>query len=145
MRFMVTLKPLLSEDSDQLIRDLDLNQIIDDTLVTTWDGGIVTVAQSVANQAVVFPKVAAGKYLLIIVWSGEITYRVNLNTSSPLGLKPNPATTPDPILPYQKNPQPGIVFMGPMTVIAPLTALFFSNPSSTTPARVQVAIIGEAT
>lgn len=144
MRFQIGIKPLLSEDLDQLLKDLDIVQTIDDTTVTTWDGGVITLGTSVANQPVLFPKVALGKYLVIIVWSGEITWRANLITSSPLGLKPNPATTPDPILPYQKQAQPGIAYIGPMTVIAPLTALFISNPSSTTPARVQVAIIGEA-
>lgn len=138
------LRATLSEDNDQLQRDLDIIQTVDDTLVTTEDGGTFTLAPSVANQAVLFPKVAAGKYLVILVWSGEVQYRVNNVASQILSIKPNPATAVDPIMPYQKQAQPGLVFMGPIGVSAPLTSLFLTNPSSTIAARVQVAFVGEA-
>lgn len=143
MRFLVKLQAILSEDNDQLQRYLDFNQVVDDTLPTTQDGGVFTLA-ALATQQVLFPKVTNGKYLAIVVWSGEAQYRVNNIGSQLLGIKPNPATTPDPNLPYQKTAQPGLVFCGPISVSAPLTALWLVNPSSTTPARVQVAIVGEA-
>lgn len=144
MRLMSGLKAVLSEDDDQLQQSLDVNETIDDTLVTTEDGGVVVLAPSATNQPVLFPKVTNGKYFMMIVWSGEVQYRVNNIASQLLSIKPNPATTPDPILPYQKQAQPGIVFMGPIGVSAPLTSLFFTNPSATTAARVQVKFIGEA-
>lgn len=144
MRLVSAVKIVLSEDNDQLQINLDPNIVIDDTLVTTWDGGVVVLAPSATNQQILFPKVAAGKYLVIIVWSGEVLYRVNNVASQQLSIMPNPATTPDPILPFQKAPQPGVVYMGPMGTAAPLTSLFFSNPSASDQARVQVAIVGEA-
>ena len=144
MRMLLNLRAVLSEDSDQLQRDLDINQVIDDTLVTTWDGGVITVAPSQADTLVPFPKVAAGKYLVIIVWSGEVAYRVNNIASQQLSIEVNPATTVDPLLPYQKAAQPGLVVMGPISNTHALTSLYFSNPSSTVAARVQVAIVGEA-
>lgn len=144
MRLMVTLKALLSEDSDQLQRDLDVSQVVDDTLVTSWDGGIVTLAPSVTNQSISFGGVVNGKYLVMLVWSGEVVYRANSTGSSPISVKPNPATTPDPILPYQKQDQPGLVMIGPISAAFPLTALFLSNPSATVPTRVQVVVVGES-
>jgi hypothetical protein len=144
MRFMPQLIALLSEDADQLQRDLDVKLTIDDTLVTTEDGGTFTLAAEADNQEILFPKVTNGKYLLIIVSSGEVQYRINNVASQPLSIKPNPATSPDPILPYQKQAQPGVVFMGPIGASAALTSLFLSNPSSSVAARVQIRIIGEA-
>lgn len=144
MRFLAQLRVILSEDSDQLQRSLDLSQTVDDTLVLTDDGGTFSLAALAANQQILFPKVTEGKYLVLIVWSGEVQWRVNNVASQLLSLVPNPATTPDPILPYQKVAQPGLAFIGPIGASAPLTSLYLSNPSSTIAARVQVAIIGEA-
>lgn len=144
MRFKMLLQAVLSEDQDQLQRDLDISQVIDDTLPTTNDGGVLTLAVS-ATQQVLFPKVTLGKYLVIVVYSGEVQYRVNNIASQLLSIKPNPATAVDPLLPYQKAAQPGLVFMGPIGSTIPLSSLWLVNPSSTTPARVQVSIIGEAT
>lgn len=145
MRIVSSIKIILSEDTDQVTgRIVDPNITIDDTLVTTWDGGVVVLAPSAANQPILFPKVAAGKYLVLIVWSGEVLYRVNNIASQQLSVKPNPAATPDPLLPFQKAAQPGMVFVGPIGTAAPLTSLFFSNPSATDSARVQVLIVGEA-
>ncbi len=143
MRMQVQLRLVLSEDNDQLQRYLDLIQTVDDSLPTTQDGGIVTLAAS-ATQQVLFPKVTAGKYLVLVVLSGEVQYRVNNIGSQLLSIKPNPATTPDPILPYQKQAQPGLVFMGPIGISIPLTALWLVNPSTTVPARVLCGFVGEA-
>lgn len=144
MRFLAQLKAILSEDSDQMFRNLDFSQTIDDTLVTTEDGGTFTLAVSASNQAILFPKVTSPKYLVLIVWSGEITFKLNATTAPAIAIEPNPATASDPILPYQKTAQPGVVFLGPISTTAALTALYLSNPSASTPARVQVAFVGEA-
>lgn len=143
MRLMAKLQAILSEDNDQLQRYIDINQIVDDTLPTTNDGGVIILAANTSQQ-VLFPKVTNGKYFVMIVWSGEVQYRVNNIASQLLSIKPNPATKCDPNLPYQKNAQPGLVFMGPIGVSMPLTSLFLVNPSTTTPARVQLAFVGEA-
>jgi len=144
VRLLAQLRAVLSEDDDQLQRSLDISETVDDTSVTTEDGGVVVLAPSAANQSVLFPKVTNGKYFVMLVLSGEVQYRVNNVASQLLSIKPNPATLPDPILPYQKQAQPGLVFMGPIGVSAPLTSLFLTNPSSTVPARVKVQFIGEA-
>lgn len=144
MRMVVGFRAILSEDADQLERVLDIDKVIDDTLATTWDGGVVGLAISAPATQVLFPKVTAGKYLVLVVWAGEVAYRVNNIASQPLSVAVNPATAVDPQLPYQKNPQPGIVFMGPMSASFPLTSLYLSNPSATVAARVQLMIVGEA-
>lgn len=144
MRVLAQLRLTVSEDADQLQRDIDVIQTVDDTLPTSLDGGIVTLAASAPDTAVPFPKVTNGKYLVLIVWSGEVAFRFNNITAPKISIKPNPATTVDPLLPYQKQAQPGVVYFGPIGVSNPITSLFASNPSSTTPARFQIAIVGEA-
>lgn len=144
MRLVAQLRALLSEDNDQLQQDLNISQVIDDTTVLTEDGGTFVVPANQAMTAVPFPKVTNGKYLVLLVLSGEVKWCVNNIANAPTSLKPNPATSVDPILPYQKTPQPGVLFVGPIGVSAPVTALYLSNPS-TIAARVQLAIVGEAT
>lgn len=143
-RLVLGLKLIGSEDVDQDTRFLNIDEIIDDTLVTTWKSSVITLAPSASNIAVAFEGVTAGRYLVMLFLSGTATFKVNNNASQALAVEPLPLVAVDPILPYQKTARPGVVFVGPISTEAALTSLFLSNPSATVPARVQVAIVGEA-
>lgn len=144
MRLQTTLRMVLSEDLDQLHRFPEIDETIDDTTITTWDGGIVNLAPSTINQQITFPKVTAAKYFAIVVYSGEILCRMNGLTAPAISIMPNPATLVDPLPPFQKRAQYGLVWLGPMGSSGALTSLYLSNPSSALTARGFVLFVGEA-
>lgn len=146
MRVVAAFNIVISEDNDQLQQTTPpINVIIDDTLPTGSKCATYNIAANAAEAQFLFtPEVTNGKYLFLQVLSGEITYKLNSNTAPAVGLKPNPAVTPDPILPYQVAAQPGVFFTGPLSSANPLTQLWIHNVSSSVPARISIALVGEA-
>lgn len=147
MRVKVFINVAISNDNDQL-QDLapSIDVTIDDSTPTTFKAGMLNLAGGSVEAAYLFsPEVTNGKYLIVQVYSGEVTLKLGSNTAPAIGLKPNPAVTVDPILPYQKTAQPGVFLFGPIAVANPLSALYIHNVSSTVAARVGITLAGEAT
>lgn len=147
MRVKAQIKIIISEDDDQL-QELgpDFDIVIDDNIatLTKHKASILNLAGGSAEVAYAFaPELTNGKYLLVRVLSGAIKVKLN-GAATPFGLTVNPAVALDPILPYQSQPQSGVIAMGPMTLATPLTSLAIQNESGTVAARVAVAIVGEA-
>ena len=115
MRVKAFINVAISEDDDQLQKlDPDVDVTIDDSLPTGRKASVYTLAPaSMESQYDFAPEVTNGKYLIVQVLEGEVTLKFNSNTAPGVGLVPDPATTQDPILPYQKNPQNGVLFFGP--------------------------------
>lgn len=146
MRFAAAIRIILSEDDDQIQRELDIDQVTDDTLPTKFKRGVLTLATSETDTQFVFtPEVTNAKYLIVHVKEGTVSVKLNADTAFALTLEPNPLVTPDPVSLYQKTAQPAVYFVGPIAADVPLNTIYLSNPSATVEARVAVAVIGEAT
>lgn len=146
MRVVASVNIVISEDNDQTQQTSPpVEIVIDDSLPTGFKGGTYNIAGGAAQTQFLFaPEVTNGKYICIQVLSGDVSFRFNDPAAAPIGIKQNPATTPDPIMPYQVNPQPGVIFMGPGSTTSPLTSLYVHNNSSTLTARISIALLGEA-
>lgn len=143
MRMVVAYKVILSEDNDQLQRDIDINQVIDDSTPSKHKGSTYDIAPGVVNQQfAATPEMTAVRYLLIQVRSGSVTIRLNDATAPAIGLAQNPPRTPDPHLPYQKHAQDGVLQIGPITSDNPITSIYVSNPG-TVAARIAVSFVGQ--
>lgn len=146
MRFYCNVQVIVSEDGDQTNNLVpDLTTVIDDSTPTHKRVGTFDIAANAAEAQYLFsPEVTNGKYIMLLVLAGTVTIKQNLNTAPAIGLTVDPAAASDPVLPYQVTPQPGVYVIGPVTLANPLTSLWIHNTSTTLPARVSVAIVGEA-
>ncbi len=116
---------------------------LDDTLVTTQQGGRQTLAISATNVQFTFGGVTNAKYLLVLAYD-NVQLRLNSVGDTLIDLTPLPATEGSPISTAQKADAPARFFLGPITAANPVTALFLTNPSGLATASYYAAVVGEA-
>lgn len=145
MRIVSSLQLLLTEDVDQLNRYLDSTRILDDTAPSKLAQGRVTLAPSATNIAFPFaPEVTNAKWIIVLVFSGEVHVKFNGTGNAPLPVKPLAAFSASVVSSYQKEAQPGHIVIGPLSTNSPITSIHLSNPSASVPAVAYLAVVGEA-
>lgn len=142
MRTFATLQVLHTFDADQVQEAFNQQVAFDDTDPGTTahvQSGLVTLAPSTTSQQFSFGGVTSACMLLVIAYDG-VEVQLGSNTAPLVGVTPVPASAAAAVMSvYQRASQPGVLFLR-----GKVSSLFLTNPSSATPARVFVAVIGEA-
>jgi hypothetical protein len=141
MRLKVTLSVTASFDDDQEKKTVDSEWVLDDTtdVVAKEDGGYLELAAAEADYAVPFGKVDVASALLIIA-DDEVTVKLNGADNDAITVRPLlEAEISSPISAYQKEDQPGMLF-----IRGRIESVHLSNPSLTAVATVFVKLWGDA-
>lgn len=140
MRAFIELVALVSQDSDQLRKLLDIDTAIDDTnsiTASTFNGTQMTLVAGATAVSAPFGGVTNASALLIVA-TDNVT--VQLNGGPAISVTKTPAVDTTTVLStVQKFDQPGIVFWR-----GTITSVVLNNPNLTSPASVYVALVGEA-
>lgn len=147
MRARIGLSMVVSYDNDQQDHAVPpVTVVTDDTADTlaTAQSGSLQLAGGSGEVTIEFGDVVNAKYLRIMVREGAVRLKINSNTATAFGLTVVPAAAVDPILPYQKAAQPGVLVIGPITAATPLTSVYVQNESNDDAAVIAFAITGEA-
>jgi hypothetical protein len=146
MRLVADIHLIGSEDDDQLDRWLDLDKVIDDSASVRWCGGKVPLAASASNQQVLFtPEVTNARWIIVIASDALVTVKLNATTAVAVGIEPVEAVETDPLSTYQREAQPGVYIVGPISSTTPITTLYLSNPDTVNATSARVFVVGEAT
>ncbi len=129
-------------DLDQLQEAFNQQVAFDDTDAGTASqvqSGLVTLAPSTSSQQFAFGSVSSADTLLVLAYD-EVQVQLGSNTAPLVNVRPVPASAAASVMSlYQRQAQPGVLFLR-----GKLASLFLSNPSSSLPARVFVAVVGDA-
>lgn len=142
MRTFATLQVLCTFDLDQVQEAFNQQVTFDDTdpgTASHVQSGLVTLAPSATSQQFSFGGVASADTLLVIAYD-DVQVQLGSNAAPLVGVRPVPASAAAAVMSvYQRQSQPGwLVLRGKVS------SLFLTNPSAATPARVFVAVVGEA-
>lgn len=142
MRTFATLRVLCTFDPDQTQEAFDQQVVFDDTDAGTASqvqSGLVTLAASVASQQFGFGSVVSADTLLVVAYD-RVQVQLGGNTAPLVDVTPVPAAPAASVTsPYQRQSQPGVLFLR-----GKVASLHLTNPSSATPARVFVGVVGNA-
>jgi hypothetical protein len=141
MRAFLQLRALISEDDAQLQKYLDECWSYDDndpSTASTYGGGRYVLAPSAADVVVAFGGVTAASQVLVIA-TQEVSLKINGIGNSAVRVRPVLKASTSALSTLQKLDQPGVVAWRGM-----VTSLHLGNPSSSLPATVFVALVGEA-
>jgi hypothetical protein len=133
---------LCTFDLDQVQEAFNQQVAFDDTDPTTASqvtSGLVTLAPSASAQQFAFGSVSSADTLLVLAYD-RVQVQLGSNTAPLVDVIPVPASSPAAVLSvHQRVAQPGPLFLR-----GKVGSLFLTNPSSTTSARVFVAVVGNA-
>lgn len=140
---MLTLQALCTSDLDQLQKAFDQQVTFDDTNVNTAaiaGSNVVVLPPSASSIQYNFPTGLTAASFLMIVANQKVQVQLNSNTAPLVDVDPIPAAlAADVLSAYQRQDQPGLVVWR-----GKVTSLFLSNPSSSVPANLFVALVGNA-
>lgn len=142
MRTLASLRVICSFDLDQQQKTFDQQVTIDDTDATTAScvqSGLVILAPGAASQQYGFGSVSSADTLLVIAYD-HIQVQLGSNTAPLVDVTPVPASNAAAVTsPFQRSSQ-----AGPLFLRGKVGSLYLTNPSSTAPAEVFVAVVGNA-
>lgn len=142
MRTFATLQATCTFDFDQMQKAFDEQVSFDDTDPTTASqvqSGLVTLPASAASQQFLFGSVASASTLMVIAYDA-VQVQLGSNAAPLVDVRPVPASSATTVFSlYQRQSQPGVLFLR-----GKVSSLFLTNPSSVSPARVFVAVVGNA-
>ena len=142
MRTFASVQTLISQDSDQRHKLLEQFTSFDDSDSTTsslYQSSRLVLPPSASDVVFDFGGVTAASMVFIIAYQ-DITVKLNGTGSPAVPVIMTPATVNSQVLStLQKFDQPGVVLWR-----GKITSLHFGNASTTDPAEVFVAIVGDA-
>lgn len=142
MRTFASLRVLCTFDLDQLQEAFDHNVTLDDTdplTASKVQSGLTTLAPSTTSQQFAFGGVAAADTLLVIAYD-DVQVQLGSSAAPLVDVRTVPASPAASVASlYQRQPQPGVLFLR-----GKVTSLYLTNPSSSAPARVFVGVVGDA-
>lgn len=142
MRTLASLRVICSFDLDQQQKAFDQQVTFDDTDSTTAScvqSGLVILAPGATGQQYGFGGVTAADTLLVIAYD-RVQIQLGSNAAPLVDVVPIPANSASAVTsPYQRESQAGVQFLR-----GKVSSLFLTNPSSTVPAEVFVAVVGNA-